>query len=70
MTQPRDAISHDNDDHSVDHKQNGHAGHPGAKPAGGGEQATDQPAGVPDRTRKPDEAFPRDVDEGDGRHPS
>lgn len=39
----------------------------GRKPAGGAAQATDQPAGVPDRTRKPDEALPRDVDEGDGR---
>lgn len=39
----------------------------GEKPAGGAAQAVDQPAGVPDRTRKPDEALPRDVDEGDGR---
>jgi hypothetical protein len=32
-------------------------------------QAKDQPIGVPDRTRDgPQEAFQRDVDEGDGRH--
>jgi hypothetical protein len=32
-------------------------------------QAKDQPKGVPDRTRDgPQEALPRDVDDGDGRH--
>lgn len=31
-------------------------------------QVPDQPAGTPDRTQPPHEAFERDVDEGDGRH--
>ncbi|WP_296570600.1 hypothetical protein [Phreatobacter sp.] len=69
MTQPRDAISRDNDDQPMDRNQNERPGRPGVRPAGGGRQATDQPAGVPDRTRRPDEALPRDVDEGDGRNP-
>jgi hypothetical protein len=31
-------------------------------------EVPDQPAGTPDRTQPPNEAFERDVDEGDGRH--
>lgn len=69
MTQPRDAISRDNDDQPTDRNQYERAGRPDVSP-GGGRQATDQPGGVPDRTRKPDEAFPRDADDGDGRNPS
>lgn len=38
------------------------------EPGGWGKQVKDQPQGTTDRTRKPDEAFPRDVDEGMGRH--
>lgn len=38
------------------------------EPGGWGNQAKDQPDGTQDRTRKPEEAFPRDVDEGMGRH--
>lgn len=33
-----------------------------------GVEGPDQPSGTPDRTRHPDQGFPRDVDEGSGRH--
>ena len=33
-----------------------------------GTEVPDQPRGTPDRTRHPDRAYPRDVDEGAGRH--
>lgn len=33
-----------------------------------GREVPDQPRGTPDRTRRPDQGNPRDVDEGFGRH--
>jgi hypothetical protein len=68
MNKPRDLTGHERDDHPRNHQQNRDAGKSGQKPAGDADQAKDQPGGVPDRTPAANEAFPRDVDEGDGRH--
>ncbi|AVO44736.1 hypothetical protein [Phreatobacter cathodiphilus] len=65
MSKTRDLTG--TDDKTLDDQAHWDVARRGQKPAGGASQATDQPAGVPDRTRKPDEAQPRDVDEGDGR---
>jgi len=65
MSKTRDLTG--TDDKTLDDQAHWDGARRGEKPAGGAPQATDQPAGVPDRTRKPDEALPRDVDEGDGR---
>jgi hypothetical protein len=66
MSKTRDLTG--TDEKTLDDQQHWNVPRRGEKPAGGGAQAPNQPAGVPDRTRPPDEALPRDVDEGDGRN--
>jgi hypothetical protein len=67
MNKPRDLTGHEKDDYPRDHQQIDNAGDTGQKPTAGGRQARDQPSGVPDRTPPVSEAFPREVDEKDGR---